>query len=203
MENDNITKYIFKVVLIGDTHTGKSSIIRRFTSNQFDTTHNPTIGVDFASKIIKLDETYIRLQLWDTAGQESFRSITRSFYRGSAACVLVYDITNKQSFNNIPIWLEDLRENTTNERIKIILVGTKNDLKYNREVSYDEGNKFAIDNNILFAETSSVNKIEDVFIKICQQIYDDLENTIPCYANGIRLAKVVNPKPKKYCCHMN
>ena len=111
--------------------------------------------MDFGSKTIKLnDGTNVKVQIWDTAGQESFRSITRSYYRGSICALLVYDITRRQSFDNLIRWLEDMRDNAYSKMI-ILLIGNKDDLKMEREVSTQEGQEFADKHNLIFFETSA------------------------------------------------
>ena len=138
------SNYRFKLIIIGDTGTGKSCIVKQFTepNYSFENIHDITIGVDFSTKItdIKIDnKTYkVKTQIWDTAGQESFRSITRSYYRGSICALLVYDITRRATFDNLIKWLEDMRDNAYSKMV-ILLVGNKSDLKFEREVSTAEG----------------------------------------------------------------
>lgn len=125
-----------------------------------------TIGVDFGSKTVAITEdTNIKVQIWDTAGQESFRSITRSYYRGSICALLVYDITRRSSFDNLTRWLDDMRDNAYSKMI-IVLIGNKDDLKTEREVSTEEGQEFADKHNLMFMETSAKtgHNIENAFI---------------------------------------
>ena len=105
--------FTFKFIIVGDSSVGKSCLVLRFTDGKFKNQHDLTIGVEFASRLVQVDtNAAVKLQIWDTAGQESFRSITRSYYRGSIAAVLAYDITSKQSFLNCVKWLEDIQENS-------------------------------------------------------------------------------------------
>ena len=122
-------EYIFKYIVIGDSGVGKSCVLLRFLEGQFKANHEPTIGVEFGTKILTSNSGLgIKLQIWDTAGQEAFKSITRSYYRNSAGAVLMYDITNKSSFSNVAKWLEEARVNG-NREMMIALVGNKSDLE--------------------------------------------------------------------------
>ena len=120
--------YIFKFIIVGDSSVGKSCLLLQFTDNRFKQAHDLTIGVEFGARTLTIDKTTnIKLQIWDTAGQESFRSITRSYYRGAICSLLVYDITRRTSFQNVVRWLEEMREHAYSKML-IILVGNKKDL---------------------------------------------------------------------------
>lgn len=119
--------YLLKYIIIGDTSVGKSCLLLKFIDGTFRQKHEITIGVEFGSKIIKASNTSVKLQVWDTAGQESFKSITRGYYRSAAAALLVYDVTNEKSFRNVEKWLEDLKQNCCSH-IEVMLVGNKADL---------------------------------------------------------------------------
>jgi Ras-related protein Rab-6A len=150
-----LTKY--KLVFLGDTSVGKTAIITRFMYDTFDNTYQATIGIDFLSKTmydLKEDRT-VRLQLWDTAGQERFRALIPSYIRDSSGAVLVYDITNRQSFQNINAWFEDIQAHHGDTGLLKVLVGNKNDLSEKRQVSLEEGQKKADEMNMLFMETSA------------------------------------------------
>eukprot|EP01017_Pseudomicrothorax_dubius_P022923 TRINITY_DN2467_c0_g7_i2.p1 TRINITY_DN2467_c0_g7~~TRINITY_DN2467_c0_g7_i2.p1 ORF type:complete len:139 (+),score=19.60 TRINITY_DN2467_c0_g7_i2:34-450(+) len=125
----SVVKY--KVVFLGDQSVGKTSIIHRFMDDSFDGKDHPTVGIDFISKTMYFDDKTVRLQLWDTAGQERFRSLIPSYIRDSAVAVLVYDISNRQSFENVPKWIEFVREERGSD-ILIALLGNKADLAENR-----------------------------------------------------------------------
>ena len=164
--------YLFKFILIGDSTVGKTCILTRFVDGWFKAESEPTIGVEFGSKVIKCKSGItIRLQVWDTAGQESFRSITRSYYRGAIGALLVYDITNQQSFDNLPNWLRDSLE-ATNQNIGLVLVGNKADLENQRQVNANVAKLFAKENNLLFLETSAKNgtNVEKIFQILSEQI---------------------------------
>jgi len=133
---------------------GKTSIITRFMYDTFDNNYQATIGIDFLSKTLYLEDRTVRLQLWDTAGQERFRSLIPSYIRDSSAAVVVYDITNRASFLNTTKWIEDVRGERGNDVI-IALVGNKTDLSDRRQVSVEEGEQKARENDIMFIETSA------------------------------------------------
>uniref|UniRef100_A0A8C0SYZ3 RAB2A, member RAS onco family n=2 Tax=Canis lupus familiaris TaxID=9615 RepID=A0A8C0SYZ3_CANLF len=119
--------YLFKYIIIGDTGVGKSCLLLQFTDKRFQPVHDLTIGVEFGARMITIDGKQIKLQIWDTAGQESFRSITRSYYRGAAGALLVYDITRRDTFNHLTTWLEDARQHS-NSNMVIMLIGNKRHL---------------------------------------------------------------------------
>ena len=147
-----MVSYIFRYIIIGDSYVGKSCILQKYIGNIFNQTQEATIGIDFGSKIININNLLIKLQIWDTAGQENFKSIIRSFYRGSIGVLLVYDITNRNSYNNIITWLDEIRSNNINVNCSIILIGNKLDKENNRVISTNEGEQFANENNLLFTK---------------------------------------------------
>lgn len=169
--------YLFKFILIGDSTVGKTCILTRFVDGWFKTDSDPTIGVEFGSKVIRCKSgVTVRLQVWDTAGQESFRSITRSYYRGAIGALLVYDITNSASFENLPTWLKDSLD-ATNQNIGLVLVGNKVDLEGDRQVDKNVAKEFSKENNLLFMETSAKNgqNIEKIFQILSEQILAKIE----------------------------
>merc|ERR1712039_711147 len=129
--------FLFKYIIIGDTGVGKSCLLLQFTDKRFQPVHDLTIGVEFGARLINIENKQIKLQIWDTAGQESFRSITRSYYRGASAALLVYDISRRDTFNHLARWLQEARQNASANMV-IMLIGNKSDLD-RREVSYEEG----------------------------------------------------------------
>ncbi|KAF7141977.1 hypothetical protein RHSIM_Rhsim06G0181500 [Rhododendron simsii] len=146
--------YLFKYIIIGDTGVGKSCLLLQFTDKRFQPVHDLTIGVEFGARMVTIDSKPIKLQIWDTAGQESFRSITRSYYRGAAGALLVYDITRRETFNHLASWLEDARQHA-NANMTIMLIGNKCDLAHRRAVSTEEGEQFAKENGLIFMEASA------------------------------------------------
>lgn len=121
-------EYLFKYIIIGDSNVGKSCMVQRFIEGEFNSELENTIGVEFGAKEISIDGTLVKLQIWDTAGQEAFQSITRAYYRSSAGALLCYDITSKTSFSHIEHWLEEVQANG-NEEMVICLVGNKIDME--------------------------------------------------------------------------
>uniref|UniRef100_A0A9J8BLV5 RAB2A, member RAS oncogene family n=1 Tax=Cyprinus carpio carpio TaxID=630221 RepID=A0A9J8BLV5_CYPCA len=147
---------------------GKSCLLLQFTDKRFQPVHDLTIGVEFGARMITIDGKQIKLQIWDTAGQESFRSITRSYYRGAAGALLVYDITRRDTFNHLTTWLEDARQHS-NSNMVIMLIGNKSDLESRREVKKEEGEAFAREHGLIFMETSAktASNVEEVKQHLC------------------------------------
>ena len=146
--------YLFKVLLIGNSSVGKSSLLLRFVDNQWSDLFVPTIGVDFKIRTMEIDNKNVKLQIWDTAGQERFKNITASYYRGAHGIFVVYDISDTESFKNINNWLIEIEKNA-NKNVYKILVGNKCDLEDKRTVSYQEGKELAETYGMQFIETSA------------------------------------------------
>eukprot|EP00658_Telonema_sp_P-2_P017952 TRINITY_DN17016_c0_g1_i1.p1 TRINITY_DN17016_c0_g1~~TRINITY_DN17016_c0_g1_i1.p1 ORF type:complete len:225 (+),score=54.79 TRINITY_DN17016_c0_g1_i1:131-805(+) len=157
----------YKLVFLGNQSVGKTSIITRFMYDTFDNNYLATIGIDFLSKTLHVNDRTIRLQLWDTAGQERFRSLIPSYIRDSSVAIIVYDITNRDSYTNLSKWYDDVRTERGNEVI-IVIVGNKTDLKDKREVSTEEAEAKAKELNCLFIETSAMLglNVKELFRKI-------------------------------------
>lgn len=172
----NNYNYLFKYIIIGDPAVGKSNILMKYAHNKFTEEYQATIGVEFGAKNIEFDDLVYRIQVWDTAGQENFRSITRAYYKNSVCAFVVYDITNRQSFESIQSWIEDIREQSP-KTVSIVLIGNKNDLEEDRKVTFDEGKNFATENRLLFMETSAKlgTGIEEIFKKSAQEIAAKME----------------------------
>lgn len=171
--------YLFKYIIVGEIGVGKSCILLQFTDKRFQPVHDLTIGVEFGARMITINNKPIKLQMWDTAGQESFRSITRSYYRGAAGALLVYDITRRETFNRLTSWLEDAR-NHANSNMTIMLIGNKCDLAHRRAVTTEEGEQFAKENGLMFMETSAktAQNVEEAFIKTASRIYRKIEEGV-------------------------
>ncbi|KAI8059850.1 RAB2A, member ras oncogene family [Gongronella butleri] len=183
--------YIIKYIIVGDSGVGKSCLLLQFTDERFYAGRELTIGVEFGSRFITVDDKQIKLQIWDTAGQESFRSITQSYYRGAAGALLVYDISRRESFENIPMWLADVRRHA-NPATTVVLVGNKSDLKQ-RQVSSEEAQQFARENDIaFFIETSakSASNVQEVFVKTAEKVYDKIKSGQYTDAAGVRTGMV-------------
>ncbi|XP_026436074.1 ras-related protein RABB1c-like [Papaver somniferum] len=169
--------YLFKYIIIGDTGVGKSCFLLQFTDKRFQPVHDLNIGVEFGTRMITIDSKPIKLQVWDTAGQEAFRSITRSYYRGAAGALLVYDITRRETFNHLASWLEEARQHA-NADMTIMLIGNKCDLSHRRALSTEEGEQFAKENSLIFMEASArtAQNVEEAFINTAATIYKRIQN---------------------------
>lgn len=148
--------YLFKVVLIGDSGVGKSNLLSRFTRNEFNLDSKSTIGVEFATRTVHVDDRVIKAQIWDTAGQERYRAITSAYYRGAVGALLVFDISKRESYDNAVRWLKELRDHA-DENIVIMLVGNKRDLRTSRQVETDEAMAFSEENLLFYIETSALD----------------------------------------------
>lgn len=144
--------FLFKFIIIGDVQVGKSNLLSQFTDHAFRIQYELTIGVEFGSKIMTLGDRKVKLQVWDTAGQESFRAITRSYYRGAVAALLVFDVTKRESFEHLSTWLS---ETANYPMMTIWLVGNKADLDSQREVSQAEAEEYAEARGLPYIETSA------------------------------------------------
>jgi len=163
--------YLFKMLLIGDSGVGKSSLLLRFTDNTFVESFVATIGVDFKIKTMTIDGATVKLQIWDTAGQERFRTITSTYYRGSHGIIVVFDITNPTSFQNIQKWLLEIERNA-NQDVSRLLVGNKVDKESERKVSYEEAKALAEQVGLTYAESSAKDctNVTEIFEKMGQDI---------------------------------
>lgn len=164
--------YVFKIVLIGDSAVGKSQLLARFSRNEFSLDSKSTIGVEFQTRTLVVDQKTIKAQIWDTAGQERYRAVTSAYYRGAVGAMLVYDISKRQSFDHIARWLEELRGHADNNII-IMLVGNKSDLENIRAVPTEDAKEFAEKENLFFMETSALEatNVEPAFLTILTEIY--------------------------------
>ena len=150
--SSNIENY--KIAIIGNQHVGKTTILSRYKYETTDDTYAPTVGIDFLTKNVFLEDKTIRLVMWDTAGQERFKSLIPSYLKNANCVILTYDITDKSSFTSLNKWLSDVKDNVV-EGTFIILCGNKIDLNNKRAVPKEDGEKFAQENNIAYAETSA------------------------------------------------
>eukprot|EP01104_Vermistella_antarctica_P004223 TRINITY_DN14717_c0_g1_i1.p1 TRINITY_DN14717_c0_g1~~TRINITY_DN14717_c0_g1_i1.p1 ORF type:complete len:237 (-),score=50.12 TRINITY_DN14717_c0_g1_i1:89-799(-) len=151
----NEYEYLFKLLLIGNSGVGKSSILLRFADDRYDAGQTSTIGVDFKIRTIEIDDKRVKLQIWDTAGQERFKTVTKAYFRGSHGIMLVYDITSMKTFDGAKYWLKELQQHAPTNCIKI-LVGNKCDTpEEDRQVTFEDGKKFAEEENLFWMETSA------------------------------------------------
>jgi small GTP-binding protein len=192
-----------KLMIIGETRTGKTSLISRYCKNEFSGgAYLSTIGIDFQIKNLEINSKKIRLQIWDTAGQERFRNIAKNYYQSSDGFIVVYDITNNESFQTLDYWVEEIKSNSQ-ELSRMILVGNKCDLEEGRQVKKEEGKDYAKKKELKFYEVSAkdgtnVNKAFDDLIK------DILSTYSPSELSKKRASKMLSvPMPqqkKKSCC---
>ncbi|CEG73879.1 Putative Ras-like protein Rab-11A [Rhizopus microsporus] len=197
MSRDEEYDYLFKVVLIGDSGVGKTNLLSRFTRNEFNLESKSTIGVEFATRSIQVDNKVIKAQIWDTgikkekkrkgndvritsfllAGQERYRAITSAYYRGAVGALLVYDISKHSTYESVDRWLKELRDHA-DSNIVIMLVGNKSDLRHLRAVPTEEAKQFASDNGLSFIETSALDatNVDQSFQQILTEIYRIVSN---------------------------
>ncbi|KAG7578759.1 F-box associated interaction domain [Arabidopsis thaliana x Arabidopsis arenosa] len=177
---------------------GKTCLLLQFTDKRFQPVHDLTIGAGFGDRMVTVDGRSIKLQIWDTAGQETFRSITRSFYRGAAGALLVYDISRRETFNHVASWLEDVRHYASTHNMSIILIGNKCDLVRKRAISKEEGEEFAKQHGLLFLETSArtSQNVEEAFVKNAANILEKIENGVFDVSNESPGIKVGYSRPQ-------
>jgi len=159
-------EYLLKICAIGSGSVGKTSLIRRFAEGKFTTNYLPTLGVDITTKKINIDNNKVKLILVDTAGQEFFGKLRPSYYRGASACLIMFALNEKTSYDAIPTWLAEFRKHIPDANIPIALAGNKKDLVDQRKVSYEEAKKLAEENDMTYHETSAVlggNEIDEIF----------------------------------------
>mmetsp|Transcript_34732 Transcript_34732/g.81087 ORF Transcript_34732/g.81087 Transcript_34732/m.81087 type:complete len:204 (+) Transcript_34732:78-689(+) len=175
--------HLFKLLIIGDSGVGKSSILLRFSEDEFNEKQASTIGVDFKTKLMQVRGKKLKLALWDTAGQERFRTLTSSYYRGAQGIILVYDCTQRSSFDHVKFWQDEVRKYSTNQDAILMLVSNKVDLP-SPQVTREEGEEFAFANSMMFIETSAKTRqgIKQAFEEIVFKILDTpslLQSTQP------------------------
>jgi len=180
--DDKKNYYSIKFIIIGDTGVGKTQIVYRYTKGEFNDAIESTLGTDFSSKNIKINDKIFHLELWDTAGMETFKAIRQNYYKNAACAIIVYDITNKSSFESIDKWIKECDMYSYNDNLIMILVGNKTDLSDEREVTEEEGKSLIKNDNMEFFESSALNgyNINEIFknatLKIYNIIKDGIEN---------------------------
>ncbi|XP_014093293.1 ras-related protein Rab-35 [Bactrocera oleae] len=194
--------HLFKLLIIGDSGVGKSSLLIRFSDDTFAGTYITTIGVDFKIRTVVIDGLRIKLQIWDTAGQERFRTITSTYYRGTHGVIIVYDVTNGESFANVRRWLDEIQNNC--DVVNKVLVGNKNDDPDRKVVITEDAQRFARQMDIELFETSAKDNInvEEMFLAITRQV---LQHKLRNAQNeqqkdSITLKKQAKNKRKSKCC---
>mmetsp|Transcript_13722 Transcript_13722/g.27365 ORF Transcript_13722/g.27365 Transcript_13722/m.27365 type:complete len:195 (-) Transcript_13722:21-605(-) len=160
-----------KLVLLGDTAVGKSCLVVRFVRDEFFEFQEPTIGAAFLTQTVTLDDITVKFEIWDTAGQERYRSLAPMYYRGAAAAIVVYDVTNMLSFTGAKSWVKELQRRG-DPNVVIALAGNKCDLELRRKVDYEEAHQYAEENGILHMETSAKNaqNVKQLFVAIAQRL---------------------------------
>jgi len=197
--------HLFKILMVGDSGVGKSSLLLRFTDDTFSENFISTIGVDFKIRTVKLEGKTIKMQIWDTAGQERFRTITSSYYRGAHGVILVYDVTDQVSFNNARQWLTEIERYACGNVVKL-LVGNKSDLTTRRVVDTLSGKEFADQFHLPFLEASAKDgsNVEKSFLLLVKDIFDkvaDKEDGGAPKSSGVSVSASNNTAPvkKKRC----
>ena len=163
----------FKIIIVGDSAVGKSCLSIKATRNYFDDFYSPTVGFEFLTFNVKVEDKTVKLQIWDTCGQEVYRSLISSFYRSASLAIMVYSIENEDSFTNIEKWLNDIKTQS-NPDVRIFLIGNKADLEEKRKVTKEAGEKFRNDHDIsFFTETSAKTglNVQNVFMEAAKDLY--------------------------------
>ncbi|KAG6523233.1 ras-related protein RIC1-like isoform X1 [Zingiber officinale] len=195
--------YLFKLLLIGDSGVGKSCLLLRFADDSYLESYISTIGVDFKIRTVEQDGKTIKLQIWDTAGQERFRTITSSYYRGAHGIIVVYDVTDEESFNNVKQWFSEI-DRYASESVNKLLVGNKCDLTANRVISYETGKAFADEIGIPFLETSAkdATNVEQAFMTMAAEIKNRMASQ-PTMNTGLAATVKIQGRPveqRSSCC---
>ncbi len=194
--------YIFKILIIGDSSVGKSNLLLRFSDNIFHDTFLPTIGVDFKIRNVTVGDKSIKLNIWDTAGQERFKTITAAYYKGAHGIILVYDITDRDTFNNISSWLGEIRKHAGPNVVRL-LVGNKCDLDSDRKVSQREAKEFAESQGMTYIETSANARInvDEAFMALTKQVYEALPDNEKKQETGTSNLRTERKQTNGGCCN--
>ena len=208
MSNLDEYDFLFKLIIVGDSNVGKTNIMSKYIHNKFNYTSKSTIGVEFGTKIVKIDNKKIKAQIWDTAGQERYKSITSAYYKGAKGALIVYDITNKFTFESVDKWVQDLNS-YGDKNLTLLLVGNKSDLEDKRQIMKEDGEEKAKSFNLGFIETSAcsgdnIDKAFDIMLKEVLKKYvveNDINDEFEASGGkNIELDKKDNKTKKKKCC---
>ena len=196
--------FIFKVLLLGNSDVGKSSLLLRYVDGTWSDSFVPTIGVDFKIKTMEINSKKVKMQIWDTAGQERFRNVISSYFRGGHGILLIYDVTDRDSFKNLGNWLIEIEKNANKDVLKI-LIGNKCDLEEKRVITQKEGESFANSYGMKFFETSAKNDINvsEAFQMLARQLIEINTENKKAPANQdkkITVSSAKSLKTKKGCC---
>ena len=193
----------FKIIVIGESRVGKTSLIKRYTKDQFGGVYLTTVGIDFQDKTIEIEDKKVKLQVWDTAGQERFRNVAKNYFQSSNGFLLVFDITDKESFQKLnDFWMDQLNMHAP-KKAKSVLVGNKSDLAGQRQVSIEDAEEFAKNNNLKYYEVSAKDgtKVVELFFYLANEIYQSHTYEENNYNKNITLKKEKSKKKdKKKCC---
>ncbi|CAF1803229.1 hypothetical protein Bca4012_028673 [Brassica carinata] len=174
-DDERCEEYLFKIVIIGDSAVGKSNLLTRYARNEFNPNSKATIGVEFQTQSMLIDNKEVKAQIWDTAGQERFRAVTSAYYRGAVGALVVYDITRTSTFENVGRWLDELNTHSDTTVAKM-LIGNKCDLESIRAVSVEEGKSLAESQGLFFMETSALDStnVSTAFEMVIRDIYSNI-----------------------------
>ena len=208
MSNLDEYDFLFKLIIVGDSNVGKTNIMSKYIHNKFNYTSKATIGVEFGTKIVTIDNKKIKAQIWDTAGQERYKSITSAYYKGAKGALIVYDITNKFTFESVDKWVQDLNS-YGDKNLTLLLVGNKSDLEDKRQIVKEDGEEKAKSFNLGFIETSAcsgdnIDQAFDIMLKEVLKKYvveNDINDEFEASGGkNIELDKKDNKTKKKKCC---
>ena len=196
MTDNNSSDSVYKVLLLGDSTVGKTCFLMRYTDNTFQEIHMSTIGLDYRLKTMTLNSgKQVKVQIWDTAGQDRFRAITKNYYKGAHGIILIYDVTNQQTFENVTNWINQIKEEAS-DKVTIFLVGNKIDDVENRKIQTESGKNLAENFQLQFYETSA--KTGENVEKTFQALVEKIDEISLINTRGGKLTPV-NGK-KKGCC---
>ena len=198
---------MIKILTLGDTTVGKTSIVLQYTTQKYNTQILSTIGVDFKSKVINIDNNKVKMLIWDTAGEERFRNIASQYYNGADGALLIFDITKKSSFERIVYWINELSQKKNINELGLLLVGNKIDLEKERQVQKEEAERFAKENNLKYYEVSAAKNIniDNMMLDIIKQCISNIQKRdSDAFRDSIndayQIISDINNKKNKNCC---